>query len=228
VGNLHRRLIAFDLDGTLVDSRQDLADSANALLVELGGRPLSTEAITAMVGEGAAVLVQRALVAARLSDPGSALTRFLSIYDERLLEHTRLYPGIADLLTAARRSATVAVLTNKPLRASERILSGLGIRDLVDHVVGGDGPYPRKPDPAGLLALMAETGAGADSTLLIGDSPVDRETARRAGAFCCLVTYGFGRANEAVSNREWLAEHAAAVGDVVTGFVERSTSQVDG
>jgi phosphoglycolate phosphatase len=228
VGNLHRRLIAFDLDGTLVDSRQDLADSANALIVELGGLPLPVDAITAMVGEGAAVLVQRALVAAGLTDPGSALARFLSLYDDRLLEHTELYPGISDLLIAARGAATVAVLTNKPRGPSERILSGLGIRDLIDHVVGGDGPYPRKPDATGLLALMGEAGADARSTLLVGDSPVDRETAQRAGAFCCLVTYGFGRAIGLPTAREWVADDAVAVADVMNQFVVRSNPQVDG
>ncbi|MBF8301710.1 MAG: cbbZP, partial [Acidobacteria bacterium] len=187
-----RRLIAFDLDGTLVDSRRDLAESANQLITELGGAPLSVDAIGRMVGEGAARLVRRALAAsgadAGIADaPGAlpaALSRFLEIYDDRLLNHTRAYDGIADAVLAARRHARVAVLTNKPAGASERILAGLGLRNLFDEVVGGDGPLPRKPDPAALLALMERAGATAPNTLLVGDSTIDHHTARRASSRC--------------------------------------------
>ena len=86
----------------------------------------------------------------------------------------------------------VAVLTNKPLRHSERMLEGLGFRQLFDDVVGGDGPHPAQADPAGLRALMAGAGADRQRTLMVGDSMVDYETARNAGAACCLVTWGFG------------------------------------
>jgi phosphoglycolate phosphatase len=201
VGDLHR-LIAFDLDGTIVDSRRDLADSANELLVEFGGSPLPEEAIARMVGEGAATLVRRALTAAHLTDVRAAsaeatalkgaLARFLKIYDTRLLQHTRVYPGLADVVRFARTLGRVAVLTNKPLAPSERILEGLGIRDLFDEVTGGDGPLPRKPDPAGLEALMRSAGATPQTTLLVGDSTIDHETAVRAGVRCCLVSFGFG------------------------------------
>jgi phosphoglycolate phosphatase len=186
------RLIAFDLDGTLVDSRRDLADSANQLVVELGGRPLTQDAVVGMVGEGASVLVRRALEAAALPDSPAALGRFLEIYDERLLRSTRLYPGMQEVADAARRHAHVAVLTNKPLRHTERLLEGLQVRQLFDGVIGGDGPHPRKPSPDGLRALMAEAGATEERTLLVGDSIVDYDTARNAGVACCLVTWGFG------------------------------------
>lgn len=191
MGDLHR-LIAFDLDGTLVDSRRDLADSANQLIEELGGRALSEQAIGSMVGEGAARLVRRALDAAGLGEHPRALQSFLDIYDGRLLNHTRVYDGIADVVRQARLHARLTVLTNKPTRPSERILEALGLRDLFDEVVGGDGPYPRKPDPAGLLAMMASAGTAGGQTLLVGDSAIDHETARRAAARCCLVSYGFG------------------------------------
>ena len=201
VGHLHR-LIAFDLDGTLVDSRRDLADSANELIAELGGSPLSEDAIARMVGEGAALLVRRALAAAGVTDVGAAfadataprgaLARFLEIYDSRLLRHTNVYPGVTEVVQFARTLGRVAVLTNKPLAPSERILEGLGIRDLFDLVTGGDGPLPRKPDPAGLEALMRGAGATPDTTLLVGDSAIDHETAVRAGVRCCLVAFGFG------------------------------------
>jgi phosphoglycolate phosphatase len=195
VGHLHR-LIAFDLDGTLIDSRRDLADSANQLIEELGGQPLTEEAIGGMVGEGAALLVRRAMRAAGRGERAHALERFLEIYDQRLLNHTRLYDGIGDLVRRARAHARLTVLTNKPAAPSERILTALGVRDAFDEVIGGDGPFPRKPDPAGLNAMMTSASATTASTLLVGDSAVDLETARRAGVSCCLVSYGFGFRSE--------------------------------
>jgi phosphoglycolate phosphatase len=188
------RLIAFDLDGTLVDSRQDLADSANQLVVELGGRPLTQEAVVGMVGEGAAVLVARALAGAGLAHAPAALGRFLEIYDDRLLRTTIVYSGMREVVERARLVARVAVLTNKPLRHTERLLDGLNLRRMFDDVIGGDGPHPRKPSPDGLRALMAAAGAAASATLLVGDSLVDYETALNAGVRCCLVSWGFGYA----------------------------------
>jgi phosphoglycolate phosphatase len=191
VGHLHR-LIAFDLDGTLIDSRRDLAESANQLIEEFGGQPLTEEQIGGMVGEGAGLLVRRAMQAAGRGERAHALERFLEIYDQRLLNHTRLYNGIDDVVRRARGRAHLAVLTNKPIAPSERILAALGLRDAFDIVIGGDGPHPRKPDPASLHATMTSVGANAEHTLLVGDSAVDLETARRAGVRCCLVSYGFG------------------------------------
>lgn len=219
MGHLQRRLIAFDLDGTLVDSRQDLADAANQLIVELGGEGLPLDAITSMVGGGAALLVERALTAAGLSFSPGALIRFLSIYDERLLATTRLYPGVEALLTTARTLGHVAVLTNKPHAPSERILEGLGVKALVDTVVGGDGPYPRKPAPEGFAALMTLAGSAPASSLLVGDSGIDLETARRAGASCCLVSYGFSSpAREGLLAGEWLVDSAESAIDVLHAF----------
>ena len=187
------RLIVFDLDGTLIDSRRDLADAANALIFERGGRPLDVETVTAMVGEGAPMLVRRVIKASGLDlDLHEALPRFLELYDERLLKHTRLYDGTVDMLETLHRSSTLAVLTNKPQRPSERILDGLGIARYFAHVVGGDTPHGRKPDPAGLRGLMEATGAAAAGTMMVGDSAIDLRTARAAGARCCLVRYGFG------------------------------------
>lgn len=220
MGNLHR-LIAFDLDGTLIDSRRDLADSANDLIVQLGGTALPQDAIAAMVGEGAGLLVRRALTAAGLAEPSDAVARFLAFYDARLLNHTRLYPGIVDTVRLARTYARVVVLTNKPKQPSERILDGLGIRDLFDDVVGGDGPLPRKPDPAALLALMDVAGAAAVSTLMVGDSPIDFRTATNAGVRCCVVAFGFGFGNFAAVDRaaiQWLAADAAALQDRIREF----------
>ena len=198
MGDVRGRLIAFDLDGTLVDSRRDLADSANALIAELGGTPLPEEAVGRMVGEGATMLVALALRAAGLAtlaggEPLQAsLQRFLEIYDGRLLRHTTSYPGIPEAVAEARRHARVAVLTNKPARATHAVLDGLGLAPLFDDVIGGDGPWPRKPDPASLLALIERAGAEPARALLVGDSLVDLDTARRAGARVCLALWGFG------------------------------------
>lgn len=221
MGHVHGRLIAFDLDGTLIESRRDLADSANELIAELGGAPLSVEAVTQMVGEGARVLVGRALVAAGIPDNPDALPRFLEIYDRRLLNHTHLFEGVEDVVKGIRDSR-VALLTNKPISPTVKILEGLGVRDLFDDVVGGDGPYPRKPDPTGLLALMAAAGSSPERTLMVGDSVVDLETARRAGARCCIVTYGFGFRRDRVATADWLVDDASSLRQVMSDFTVAS------
>jgi phosphoglycolate phosphatase len=120
------RLFVFDLDGTLIDSRRDLADSVNALILERGGRELPLDAVTAMVGEGAALLVRRGLMAAGLEpDVESALPRFLELYDERLLAHTQPYPGTREMLDEMQLKGRLAILTNKPQHHTERVLRGL-------------------------------------------------------------------------------------------------------
>jgi phosphoglycolate phosphatase len=193
VGDLRGRLIAFDLDGTLVDSRRDLAEAANQLVQELHGEPLPEDTVARMIGEGAAVLVDRVLHAAGLAGPPDALDRFLSIYDVRLLNHTVPYPGVPEALRAARAHGRVALLTNKPILATTRLLDAFGWRGEFDDVVGGDGPYPRKPDPEGFQALMRRADSIPEASLLVGDSAIDHRTAQAADAHCCLVEYGFGR-----------------------------------
>jgi phosphoglycolate phosphatase len=186
-------LIVFDLDGTLIDSQRDLADAANALILERGGTPLAVDDIAAMVGEGAGVLIRRVIRAANIQDDvESALRRFLELYDERLLATTRLYEGMPEALEALGSEAPLAVLTNKPQRATERILEGLGILATFQWVIGGDSRFGRKPDPAGLRHLMAEAGAAPARTMMVGDSAIDLATARAAGSRICLARYGFG------------------------------------
>jgi phosphoglycolate phosphatase len=187
------RLVVFDLDGTLIDSRRDLADAANALIAERGGQPLPVDTIAAMVGEGAALLVRRAMAAGgvRLNIERD-LPRFLELYDERLLAHTTLYDGTREMLDAIAKHAALAVLTNKPQRHTEAILRGLEIADRFTWVIGGDTPHGRKPDPAGLQYLMSTAGATADETLMVGDSAIDLKTARAADVRICLAQYGFG------------------------------------
>jgi phosphoglycolate phosphatase len=187
-----RRLIVFDLDGTLVDSCGDLASAANALIRERGGEALAEDAIGRMVGEGAAMLVRRALTAAGLTVDSSSVSRFLELYDERLLETTVAYEGVPQALAVLALEGTLAVLTNKPLAASLRILDALGLSGGIASTIGGDSPFPRKPDPSSLHHLMRAFGALPRTTVLVGDSWVDYETARGAGAAICLARYGFG------------------------------------
>jgi len=188
------RLVAFDLDGTLVDSRKDLVDAANVLIRELGGRPLPDEAITGMIGAGAGLLVSRALAAGGVDrPPPEALERFLAIYDRQMLVHTVVYPGIREALRRATDRARLAVLTNKPGRETARMLDALDLARFFDGtVVPGDGPLPRKPDPAGLQHLMERAGTTPEETMMVGDSAIDLETARRAGTRVCLARWGFG------------------------------------
>ena len=187
------KLVVFDLDGTLVDSSRDLAAATNAMLADLGGMRLSDEAVTSLVGEGAAVLVRRALERSGLDPetPG-ALDRFLAHYDRRLLETTTPYDGMMDALAQLRQRYRLAVLTNKPGRATAQILRGLQMDGFFSDVIGGDSAYGRKPDPSGLLALVAHAGVAPPATVMVGDSAIDLATAERAGTRICLARYGFG------------------------------------
>jgi phosphoglycolate phosphatase len=227
VGDLHR-LIAFDLDGTLIDSRRDLADSANQLLAELKAAPLSEDRIGRMVGEGARVLVQRALAARGLEEAPSAVPRFLEIYDTRLLNHTRAYEGVLDAVRRAKPHARLVVLTNKPVRPSETILQGLGIRDLFDDLVGGDSPFGRKPDPAGLRAMIERAGATPDRTLMVGDSVIDHETAHRAGVQCCLTAYGYGFETfpeERLTAGDWVVKSTPELSAAIDRFLLQGSKE---
>jgi phosphoglycolate phosphatase len=187
------RLYIFDLDGTLVDSLRDLSDSANELVVSCGGTALDMDAVGRMVGEGVGTLVSRVFSAAGVDQPADAVDRFLAIYATRLLNHTRPYDGMVDVLSALSARASLAVLTNKPRAATNDILEGLGLtRFFAAAIVGGDGPLPRKPDPTALAQLCARVDVSVADALLVGDSLIDWQTARNAGAAICLARYGFG------------------------------------
>lgn len=186
-------LVAFDLDGTLVDSSGDLSDAGNALLAAYGASSVPLSDVVAMVGDGARELVRRLLARGGLDVAlDEALGRFLALYDERLLATTRPYDGIITLLDDLQPHARLAVLTNKPTDPSERLLAGLGLRQYFTDVIGGDAAFPRKPNPDGLLALVEKAGVSASQALMVGDSVADLRTARQAGVPACLVRYGFG------------------------------------
>lgn len=187
-------LIAFDLDGTLIDSSRDLAEAASELVESYGGRSLAVSEVVGMIGEGAAMLVRRALDCAGLDpDTPDALARFLGIYDRRLMGHTATYAGTAEVLALLLRHGPLAVVTNKPTGPSVRLLEGLGLAGFFSAVVGGDGPLPRKPSPDGLAAVARDWDAGPlASAVLVGDSPTDWTTAVAAGCRFVFARYGFG------------------------------------
>src|ERR1700691_3116802 len=202
------KLLVFDLDGTLIDSAQDLCNSVNAALSECGLGPLPDPAIAGFVGNGAPMLMRRSLGLAGNIDPGKvsedafarAYAFFLQYYREHKLDFTYAYEGVLDALKALHElhdapggpQRTMAVLTNKPVRPARGICEGLGLADYFLHIYGGDSFAIKKPDPLGLRRLMEEPGAGHEEPVMIGDSHVDVLTARNAGTWSLGCAFGFG------------------------------------
>lgn len=215
-------LIVFDLDGTLVDSRRDLAESANELLSHYGASSLDVEDVGRMVGDGARVLVERVLAARQVQAPlPAALDQFLSIYERRLVQHTRPYPGIEAMLERVRAGARLAVLTNKPSRHTMLLLQALRLSHYFFEALGGDTPFPRKPDPSALEHLMTVAGVSPGQTMMVGDSMIDVETAHRAGAASCFIHHGYGRPDPARLS-EWAVRQvvdAQSLTDEILAFI---------
>jgi phosphoglycolate phosphatase len=190
------KLVVFDLDGTLIDSERDLTVSVNATLRHFGRKELPLEVIATYIGDGAPMLIRRAFGDPAHAHPlQEALNFFLLYYREHKLDNTRAYDGIAEAL---RQSAIfhghprqMAVLTNKPVRASRDILAGLGLSQFFFQTYGGNSFETKKPDPLGAQTLMREAGAESDETVMVGDSEVDILTARNANLWSIGVTYGF-------------------------------------
>jgi len=180
------RLAVFDLDGTLVDSKRDLCLAVNHALRVVGLPERSLEEVSSFVGEGAARLVERA-VAPRLDLRDRALAAWREHYQEHLLDHTVLFPGIAALLARARFA--LAVHTNKPGQMARKILGGLGVGERFVDVVGGD-EAPRKPDPSGTRAILGRRGVAPSEAVLVGDSLIDLETARAVPLRFLAVGWG--------------------------------------
>lgn len=187
------KLLIFDLDGTLVDSKMDLASSVNAMLRHYHRPELPIEVIGSYIGDGAPMLVRRAL-----GDPDDqqfvmeALHFFMAYYREHKLDHTYTYAGIPEALETIRRTEriTMAVLSNKPVRPSRDICAGLGLAEHFVQIYGGNSFETKKPDPLGALTLLRETGTRPDEAVMIGDSQNDVLTAQNAGMWSLGVNYG--------------------------------------
>jgi len=191
------KLLIFDLDGTLIDSRLDLIHTVNAMLRHLGRAQVPGDVIASYVGDGAPMLVRRAL-----GDPEDeqvvrqALDFFLAYYREHKLDHTHVYPGIQEALTAIAQSSnglsrTLAVLSNKPVVPSRAIVEALGLKPFFSQVYGGNSFPTKKPDPQGARTLLAENECLPKQALIVGDSSNDILTGRNAGLWTVGVTYGF-------------------------------------
>lgn len=190
------KLLIFDLDGTLIDSRLDLIHSVNAMLKHFGRPELPGDVIASYVGDGAPMLVRRAL-----GDPRDesvikeGLEHFLGYYRAHKLDHTHLYNGIKEMLTVIRNSngmpRKMAVLSNKPVNPSRAIVEALGLAEFFIHVYGGNSFPTKKPDPKGAYTILHDTKTHPEETLMVGDSSVDVITGRNALLWTCGVTYGF-------------------------------------
>jgi phosphoglycolate phosphatase len=196
------RLVIFDLDGTLIDSRLDLVHSVNAALQHIGRPALPDDVIASYVGDGAPILIRRALGGETIDDAlvKKGLDFFLSYYREHKLDHTRVYGGIREALAAMQQATNgngeksqrkMAVLSNKPVGPSRAIVQALGLGPFFTLVYGGNSFATKKPDPEGARRLVEECGVRPEETAIVGDSHVDVETGRNAGLWTIGVTYGF-------------------------------------
>jgi phosphoglycolate phosphatase len=186
-------LLAFDFDGTLMDTLRDLAEAASDLAEAYGGARLTERQAVAMIGDGAPLFVRRILAHVGLPEvPDGAVAQYLAFYERRVFDHTAPYPGVAELLQRLSGTHRLALLTNKPEASARALLRHSGLDAWLDDCVFGDGALPRKPDPAGLRWLMARAGTGPAETVMVGDSIMDLEAGRAAGVRVCLARYGFG------------------------------------
>jgi phosphoglycolate phosphatase len=192
--------LAFDLDGTLIDSRRDITTAVNRTRAELALPPIPLAAVVTMVGEGARLLVERALGPEQFSPEqfspeqiDAALARYLGHYAEVCLDETRAYPGVEEMLATLSGRYPLALLSNKGEALSRKVLDGLGLARHFREILGGDSLPTRKPDPTGLRVLAGRLGVPVDRLLLVGDTWIDAETAHNAGSPFALVEWGFPR-----------------------------------
>lgn len=186
------RAFIFDLDGTLINSKQDLIHSVNAMLRELGRTVLDAETISSYIGHGAPRLVARALGEEGTEEERErALQFFLDYYEAHKLDTTYAYPDVAETLQQLA-NLPMAVLTNKPVRMSVRILEGIGLSKYFRAIYGGNSFETKKPDPLGARTILRELAVEPGEALMVGDSEVDVLTARNAGLWAAAVNYGFG------------------------------------
>ncbi|MBC8167869.1 MAG: HAD-IIIA family hydrolase [Bryobacteraceae bacterium] len=208
---MHYDLVIFDLDGTLIDSRLDLAHSVNATRTHMGLELLPHERIYSYVGNGAPVLIQRALgPGVSEAEVERALQYFLAWYREHKLDFTTLYPDVRETLRSLAAShVRMAILTNKPINITREILSALEIDSCFFQVYGGNSFEQKKPDPAGIYKLLEEANLTADRAVMVGDSDVDIRTARNAGVAAVGCTWGFKPESLETEPPDWLIDRMA-------------------
>ena len=207
-------LIIYDFDGTLVDTLFDIADAVNLSLSELGLRVLSRETIRMYVGKGVERLMAQVINGTGCVDLELAVELFRKYYSKNLVNHTRFYPSGREILDHFRDKKQ-AICSNKPEEFVRNILVSLGSLDYFDAILGGDSLKSKKPDPEGLLYLLDCFKCSPKQTLLVGDSPVDIETGKRAGIFTCIVSYGFGDPEEIVlAEPDYSIDHLSELKDL--------------
>jgi phosphoglycolate phosphatase len=216
------QLLIFDLDGTLIDSRLDLAHAVNATRAQAGRGHLPHEQIFSFVGSGAPILIKRAMGPdAADEDVERALEFFLDYYRHHALDYTVLYPGVRESLHRLHTAgARLAVLTNKPVRISRRIMEGLGVSTLFFQIYGGNSFDHKKPHRIGIDTLRTEVEASPEDTWMVGDSYVDVQTARNAGVASCGVTYGFQPETFREFPPDVLVDRLEEFADRLVGFAE--------
>ncbi len=197
-------LFIFDLDGTLIDSRIDIANALNHTLARLGLPPVTPEEVRERIGRGIRALL-RASLGQRQDLVEEAYPIFLDFYSNHLLENTHLYPGVED--TLRKIGARKAIVTNKLLRLTEEILEGLGISDYFDTVLGGDSLPERKPSPLPIQWTLERNGVRRERAIIVGDSPLDIEAGKRAGIRTCGAAYGYNNRETLLSaGADWIVE----------------------
>ncbi len=217
------KLVIFDLDGTLIDSRLDLVHSVNAALRHIGRPELPDDVIASYVGDGAPILIQRALGGDAVDEAlvRKGLEFFLSYYREHKLDHTTVYPGVAEALATIQNSGNgtprkMAVLSNKPVVPSRAIVEALGLGPFFSQIYGGNSFATKKPDPEGARKLLEEAGVESEQAVIVGDSHVDVRTGRNAGLWTVGVTYGFATHTLEEERPDVLVDQACEVGEVFT------------
>jgi len=186
------RLVVFDLDGTLVDSKADLANSVNYALGAFEYPLLPNETVYSYVGDGASILIQRSLGTDGREILPLVLETFLTHYREHLLDTTVPFPGVSESLEAHSKAFEMALLTNKPVDMTRKILAGLSLSRYFVDVRGGDSFDSKKPNPEGLLRMIKERGTSPAESLMVGDSVNDILAGQGAGVATCGVSYGLG------------------------------------
>ena len=189
------RLFLFDLDGTLIDSRADLAFSLNLALARLNMHPLPESRIVDFVGDGVQKLIERSLRETTGREPESTLTKdcialFREEYGNHLLDRTRLCPGVLEALDRLSW-ATFAVVSNKPEGFSRRILEALNVAERFRIILGGDSTRNPKPHPESLLKAMDVCDSIPSETVMVGDSATDIKAGKAAGVVTCGILGGF-------------------------------------